>query len=123
MPESANKQIERVRKLCLALPETSEKLSHGEPTFFVRKKVFAMCSINHHHDGHIAVCLPAAIGIQEMLIKKDPRKFYRPPYVGVRGWVGVELERVSDRELSMHIREAWRLIAPEKLRHSLGEES
>jgi hypothetical protein len=123
MPKSANKQIERVRKLCLALPETAEKLSHGEPTFFVRKKVFAMCSINHHHDGHIAVCLPAAIGIQEMLIKKDPRKFYRPPYVGVRGWVGVELERVSDRELSMHIREAWRLIAPEKLRHSLGEES
>jgi hypothetical protein len=123
MPESANKQIERVRKLCLALPETSEKLSHGEPTFFVRKKVFAMCSINHHHDGHIAVCLPAAIGIQEMLIKKDPRKFYRPPYVGVRGWVGVELERVSDRELSLHIREAWRLIAPEKLRRLLKEES
>jgi hypothetical protein len=121
MPGSASKQIERVRKICLALPDTFEKISHGEPTFFVQKKVFAMCSNNHHHDGHIAVCLPAAIGIQEMLIKKDPRKFYRPPYVGVRGWVGVELDRVNDKELAMHIREAWRLIAPDKLRKSLEE--
>lgn len=116
---SSNEHVERVRRICLALPETFEKLSHGEPTFFVRKKVFAMCSINHHSDGHIAVCLPAAIGIQEMLIKKDPKKFYRPPYVGVRGWVGVEIDKVSDKELALHIREAWNLIAPEKLRATL----
>jgi len=58
------KHLERVRRICLALPETMEKLSHGEPTFFVRKKVFAMCSNNHHNDGHVAVLLPAAIGIQ-----------------------------------------------------------
>jgi hypothetical protein len=50
-----------------------------------------------------------------MLVKKSPRKFYRPPYVGVRGWVGVELNRVSDKELSQHLQEAWRLIAPQKL--------
>lgn len=113
--KAPEEQVERVRKICLALPETFEKLSHGEPTFFVRKKVFAMCSINHHNDGHVAVCLPAAIGIQEMLIAKDPRKFYRPPYVGVRGWVGVELPRMSDKELALHIREAWKLIAPPKM--------
>lgn len=113
--KAPEEQVERVRKICLALPETFEKLSHGEPTFFVRKKVFAMCSINHHNDGHVAVCLPAAIGIQEMLIAKDPRKFYRPPYVGVRGWVGVELPRISDKELALHIREAWKLIAPPKM--------
>ena len=107
--------VERVRRICLALPETTEKLSHGEPTFFVRKKVFAMCSINHHDDGHVAVTVPAAIGVQEALIKKAPKKFYRPPYVGVRGWIGIELDRVSDKELDVHIREAWRLIAPEKL--------
>lgn len=124
MKRTANtveQHIERVRRICLALPEATEKLSHGEPTFFVRKKVFAMCSINHHDDGHVAVTLPAAIGIQEALIKESPKKFYRPPYVGVRGWIGVELDRVSDKELALHVREAWRLIAPEKLHVMLDE--
>lgn len=109
------KQIERVRRICLALPETWEKISHGEPTWFVRKKVFAMFSNNHHNDGHVAVTVPAAIGIQEMLIKRSPKKFYRPPYVGVRGWVGIEVDQVSDKELALHINEAWTLIAPPKL--------
>jgi len=99
----------------MALPGVWEKISHGEPTWFVGKNVFAMFSNNHHHDGHIAVTIPAAIGIQEMLVKKSPKKFYRPPYVGVRGWVGIELSRVSDRELNLHLREAWRLMAPKKL--------
>ena len=112
-------QIERVRRICLALPETSEKISHGEPTWFVGKKVFAMFSNNHHNDGHVAVTVPAALGIQEMLIAKSPKKFYRPPYVGVRGWVGIELDQVSDKELSLHIKEAWRLIAPKKLQDSV----
>ena len=110
------KQIERVRRVCISLPETTEKLSHGEPTFFVRKKVYAMLSNNHHNDGHVAVTIPVAIGIQEALIAANPAKFYRPPYVGVRGWVGIELKQVSDEELTLHLREAWRLIAPEKLR-------
>ena len=112
------KQIDRVRRICLALPETWEKISHGEPTWFVRKKVFAMFSNNHHHDGHVAVTVPAAIGIQEMLIAKAPKKFYRPPYVGVRGWIGIEVDQVSDEELGLHIKEAWRLIAPKKLQGS-----
>ena len=85
----------------------------------MRKKVFAMFSNNHHNDGHIAVTLPAAIGIQEMLIKRDPKKFYRPPYVGVRGWIGLELDRINDSELEFHIHEAWRLIAPKKLQDQL----
>ena len=113
--DEGEKQLERVRRICLSLPETWEKISHGEPTFFVGKKVFAMCSNNHHNDGHIAVTIPAAIGIQAMLIERSPEKFYRPPYVGVRGWVGVELNRVGDEELALHVHEAWRLIAPEKL--------
>ena len=117
-PDQGEKQVERVRRICLALPETFEKLSHGEPTFFVKKKVFAMCSINHHHDGHIAVVLPAPIGVQEALIRESPRKYYRPPYVGGAGWVGVELPRVSDRTLKMHLHEAWRLIAPQKVREA-----
>lgn len=117
----SEKHVQRVRRICLALPETSEKLSHGEPTFFVKKRVFAMCSINHHNDGHIAVTVPAAIGIQEMLIKKSPKKFYRPPYVGVRGWVGIELDQVSDKELALHIGEAWQLMAPKKLQDSVAK--
>jgi len=116
--DKGEKQIERVRRICLALPDASEKLSHGEPTFFVRKKVFAMFSNNHHNDGHVAVLVPAAIGIQEMLIESAPQKFYRPAYVGVRGWVGIELNRVSDEELKLHLHEGWRLIAPSKLQQT-----
>ena len=113
------KHLKRVQRICHAFPETEEKISHGEPTFFVRKKVFAMFSNNHHNDGHIALCIPAAIGIQEMLIARAPKKFYRPPYVGVRGWVGIELDQISDEELAVHIGEAWRLIAPPKLQDDL----
>ncbi len=117
--DHGEQQIERVRSICLALPETWEKISHGEPTWFVRKKVFAMFSNNHHHDGHVSVTVPAAIGIQEMLTAKAPKKFYRPPYVGVRGWIGIELDQVSDKELALHLEEAWRLIAPKKLQDSV----
>lgn len=120
-PDDGEKHVERVRRICAALPETWEKLSHGEPTFFVGKKVFAMCSINHHNDGHIAVTLPAAIGVQAALINADPKKFYKPPYVGGAGWIGIELPRVKDKELALHLKEAWRLIAPEKLHARLED--
>lgn len=121
-PDHGEKHIERVRRVCMALPGTLEKLSHGEPTFFAGK-VFAMCSINHHNDGHIAVTIPAAIGIQAMLIEASPKKFYRPPYVGVAGWVGIELPSVNDKELAMHLGEAWRLIAPPKLQAAVESRS
>ena len=87
-------QLERVRKICYALPEVTEKLSHGEPTFFVKKKVFVMYSDHHHCDEHLAVMIPAPLGFQEMMIKAAPEKFYRPPYVGVKGWIGIELRNV-----------------------------
>lgn len=117
---TSEKHLRRVRRLCAALPEATEKLSHGEPTFFVRKKVFAMFANNHHNDGHIAVWLPAPIGIQEMLIASSPKKFFKPPYVGVRGWVGVELNRVGDEELAFLVQQAWRMIAPKKLQAAIG---
>lgn len=122
-PDAGEKHVQRVRRICIALPETWEKLSHGEPTFFVGKKVFAMCSINHHNDGHIAVTIPAAIGIQAMLIEASPEKFYKPPYVGAAGWVGIELPSVSDEELALHLGEAWRLIAPSKLQAAVEARS
>lgn len=108
-------QLARVRRLCLALPETSERLSHGEPTFFVHKKVFVMFANDHHSDGHIAVWLPAPPGAQAGLIAKAPETYFRPPYVGGRGWVGVELARVSDDDLGFHIQVAWELTAPKRL--------
>jgi len=102
--------LRRVRRICLALPGASEKLSHGEPTFFVNKRVFAMFSNDHHHDGHIAVIVPAKPGDQEALVAASPRVYYRPPYVGIKGWVGIELSEVSDDELGAHLTEAWKLI-------------
>ena len=80
------------------------------------KKVFVMFSNNHHNDGHIAVVLPAPIGVQQALIEASPGKYYKPPYVGGAGWIGVEVPRVSDKALTMHIQEAWRLLAPQKLK-------
>jgi hypothetical protein len=112
--EEGEEHIRRVRRICTGLPGTTEKLSHGEPTFFVNKRVYATCSNNHHNDGHIAVHIPAAAGVQEALVHTDPAKYYRPPYVGPAGWVGIELPRVSDAELSEHLAEAWRLISEKK---------
>ncbi len=111
----SRQQIERVRRLCLALPETSEKLSHGEPTFFVVKKVFVMFADNHHNDGHVAVWLPAPPGMQAALIESAPGAYFRPPYVGHRGWVGIELSQISDEDLRYHIQVAWELTAPKRV--------
>jgi hypothetical protein len=110
-----NDQLERVRRICSTLPETTEKLSHGEPTFFVKNKVFVMFADNHHNDGHIAVWLPVPSGFQTTLIESAPETFFKPPYVGVRGSVGIELDRIMDKDLTYHIEVAWELIAPKRL--------
>ena len=112
--------IGRVRRICAAMPGCEEKLSHGEPTFFVRKKVFTMFANNHHNDGHVAVWVPAPPGLQAELIAASPERYFRPPYVGVKGWVGIELDRVVDEELALHILEAWRMIAPKSLSSTKG---
>jgi hypothetical protein len=104
-------QVARLRRLCLALPGTIEKLSHGEPTFFTPKRVFAMFANSHHGDGHVAAWLPAGPGVQDALIEEAPETFFRPPYVGSAGWIGVELSRVDDSWLDSLIREAFQLIA------------
>ncbi|HEX4771564.1 MAG TPA: MmcQ/YjbR family DNA-binding protein [Bryobacteraceae bacterium] len=107
---AAEDNLRRLRRICSSFPGMSERLSHGEPTFFAGKRVFAMFSNHHHNDGHLAVWIPAAPGVQEALVASSPRKFYRPPYVGVRGWVGVELDQVDDDELGQYLTEAWQLI-------------
>ena len=104
-------QLERVRRICAAIPGTIEKLSHGEPTFFTPKKVFAMFANNHHDDGHVAAWLPAGPGVQSALIAEAPDVYFRPPYVGSAGWIGVELAKVDDEQLGALIREAFRIVS------------
>jgi hypothetical protein len=83
-----------VREICLGLPETSERLSHGAPTFFIReKRSFATVWDNHHGDGRFALICAAPDGLQAALVEGDPERFYVPPYVGHRGWIGVRLDR------------------------------
>jgi hypothetical protein len=107
--------IDRVRRIALALPGASEKLSHGEPTFFVAKRVFVMCANNHHSDGHTAIWIPAPPGAQAEMIAEAPEVYFKPPYVGVKGWVGVELTRTPDDLLAELIRKAWHLTTPKAL--------
>ena len=115
MTITAEAQIDRVRKLALALPGASEKLSHGEPTFFAAKRVFVMFANNHHSDGHTAIWIPAPPGAQAAMIADAPEIYFKPPYVGVKGWVGVELTHASDAILADLIRQAWQLTTPKAL--------
>ena len=114
--DTGEDHLRRVRRICSAFPETTEKLSHGAPTFFARKKVFTMFLNNHHNDGHVAVWIPAPPGLQAMLINQSPETYFRPPYVGGNGWIGVELDNIDDEVLASHIREAWQLVAPKTLK-------
>jgi hypothetical protein len=84
--------VERLRRLCLALPDTTERLSHGEPTWFVRDKKVFVTFANHHHDDRIAFWCAAPAGAQEAMIESNPVRFFRPPYVGHRGWLGVRVD-------------------------------
>jgi uncharacterized protein YdhG (YjbR/CyaY superfamily) len=113
---SVETQLERVRRICSAMPSVSEKLSHGAPSFFVQKDkgVFATLMDNHHGDGHMAVWLAAPPGLQAALISDAPATYFKPPYVGSSGWIGIELLQIGDEALTIHIREAWQLVAKKK---------
>jgi predicted DNA-binding protein (MmcQ/YjbR family) len=118
MPEDAPWMIgiERIRALCLALPETSERLSHGHTTFYVRKRVFAYHTVNHHGDGRIAVVCAAPPGMQEALIAGDPEQYFRPPYVGHRGWIGVRVDGDLPWDaVAGAIEDSYCLVAPARL--------
>jgi hypothetical protein len=110
--------LERVRVLCLGFPETDERPSHGMPTFFVRgKKAFVNYADNHHGDGRLALWCNAPPGTQDFLVRADPRRYFVPPYVGTRGWLGVRLDVDVDwDELASIIEDAYRMAAPKGLR-------
>jgi hypothetical protein len=109
--------LARVREICLALPETNERLSHGAPTFFVRdKRPFVMVLTNHHGDGRFAIWCAAPAGLQRVLVESDPKRFFVPPYVGHRGWLGLRLDRGLDwDELTGIVEDAYAEVAPPKL--------
>lgn len=93
-PVLAAEQLERVRAVCLSLPGTSERSSHGAPSFFVDdKRAFAHFCDNHHYDGRLALWCAAPDGAQAMLIDASPDHYFLPPYVGGAGWIGVRLDR------------------------------
>jgi hypothetical protein len=115
--------IERVRRICLALPEANEKLSHGEPTWFAGKgKVFASIDDHHHGAPHLSVWLPLPPGAQQALVRSDPARYFRPPYVGHKGWVGVVLDRRPDWAVVADlVEEAYRHVAARRLLARLDE--
>jgi hypothetical protein len=112
--------IERLRAICLALPEVTEKLSHGEPTWFVRRTFVTLA--DHHHDDRLAFWCAAPPGAQQELVAAHPDRFFRPPYVGGRGWLGVWLDMppscpggIDWDEIAEIVTDAYREVAPKKL--------
>jgi hypothetical protein len=115
---------ERLRRITGTFPEVSERPSHGATTFFVRdKRVLCYLSDDHHGDGRLAVICAAPPGVQEELISAEPERFYRPPYVGHRGWIGLRLDIAPDwDEVEALLDEAYRVVAPVTLVRRLDED-
>lgn len=108
------KLIDRLRRICMALPGVVEKEAWGEPTWRVGAgKMFAMCDTYHHGSPHLSVHLPAPPGAQAALIDSDPARFFRPPYTGGKGWIAVVLDTSPDWEMvASLVRTAYDLVAP-----------
>ena len=109
--------LPRLRDLCTALPEVSERPSHGEPAWFVRDKKLFVTYADRHHDDRVGCWLAAPPGSQEAHVAAEPSRFFVPPYVGPRGWLGVRLDvaEVDWEELEELVVEAYRAVAPERL--------
>jgi hypothetical protein len=113
--------LSRLRELCLALPETTERLSHGEPTWFVRDRKTFVSYADHHHDDRLGFWCAAPPGAQEALIASAPDRFFYPPYVGHRGWLGVRLDipEIDWVEIGEIVTDAYRVVAPKSLAATL----
>lgn len=109
-------ELNQVRDLCMALPEVTERLSHGTPTWFAGKKTMVMFVDDHHGDDRLAVWVAAPQGVQEEMVRLEPDRFFRPPYVGPRGWLGLRLDRSPDwDEVADIIEEGYRTVAIKRM--------
>jgi hypothetical protein len=115
-PATVKRALEKVRAAALGLPEATERLSHSHPTFFVREKTFTYFQNDHHGDGRLAIWCAAPDGVQGELMAAEPERFFRPAYVGYRGWVGVRLDlQPAWDEIGEIIRDSYRCVAPKTL--------
>src|ERR1700722_1287567 len=109
----ARAPLERLRSICLRFPEAHEVEAWGEPTFRIRNKIFAMYAAadTHHGDGHPAVWCKSTFVNQELVIRAEPDRYFAPPYVGPKGWVGARLDRSPDwAAVTDLVHTAYRLI-------------
>ncbi len=115
--------LRRVRAICMALPEVQERPSHSAPTWFVRgKKSIAMFHDDHHGDGRLALWCAAPVGVQAELVDAEPERFFLPPYVAHRGWIGVRLDVDPDwAEIAGILADAFRQVAPRALCDELDQ--
>src|SRR5256885_8064592 len=111
-----------VREVCLAFPQAEEFVSHGAPNFRVKGgKTFAAYVVNHHGDGRVALWLNAPPGAQEQYARGEPEYFFVPPYVGPRGWLGVNLDQgLSWKRIAAQVRQAYEHTAPRRLVAQIG---
>lgn len=117
MREMPHDPLEALRSICLSLPEVTERKSHGEPAWFVRGKRMFVTHADHHHDDRVASWCAAPEGAQQSLVAARPDAYFRPPYVGARGWVGVYLD-IDDVDWDMVadlVEDAYRTVAPKTL--------
>jgi hypothetical protein len=109
--------LKRIRKICLALPETTEESAHTRPVFKVRGKTFVMFLDNHHDDGRLAIWCKAPIGAREVMLDAAPDRFFIPRYVGHQGWVGLRLDRGGSwDEVAAVVKDSYQLFAPKPRR-------
>ena len=114
--------LHRLRQICITLPEVEERLSHGEPAWFVRGKKQFVTYADHHHDDRVAFWCAAPEGAQHILVERNPEWFFVPPYVGGRGWVGVYLDRDTDWDDIEEIAvDAYVTVAPARLAAQVKE--
>jgi hypothetical protein len=113
----ADDALDRLRERCTALPEVTERMSHGEPTWFVRDRKTFVTFADHHHDDRLACWMAAPAGAQEALVAADPERYFVPPYVGHRGWIGVRFDVPGTDwdEVGELVVDAYREVAPRRL--------
>jgi len=116
--------LARIRRICLALPEATEKVAWGSPTFRVRDRIFVMFVNNHHGDGRLAIWCNADRDAQVAVVDADPRRFFVPPYVGPRGWIGIRLDRRPNwAVVAALIEEGHRRVAPPPRRRAASSKT